>query len=253
MIFYFSGTGNSKWVAERIAEITHDEVINIAEAITKNEFRYTLKEGERIGWVLPVYSWGPAPVVCEFVRRWHVDGYTQNDYCYAVFVCGDEVGMAVPMFAKELGFVQLKAAFSVQMPNNYILLPGFDVDDKETECRKLRDAEERIADIGARVAQCSQCVDVVEGGMKWIKSKMIYPLFKKWGCMDKYFSVDESLCSRCGCCAKNCGTGNITIDDNGLPKWNGDCKMCLSCIHRCPKRAIEYGKQTEKKGRYFLK
>ena len=29
MIFYFTGTGNSRYIAERIAEITSDEVISI--------------------------------------------------------------------------------------------------------------------------------------------------------------------------------------------------------------------------------
>jgi len=35
------------------------------------------------------------------------------------------------------------------------------------------------------------------------------------------------------------------------PQWIGDnCDCCLACLHRCPKQVIQYGKRTEKKGRY---
>lgn len=37
--------------------------------------------------------------------------------------------------------------FSVQMPNNYVLMPGFDVDSKEVETDKLRKASERIQEV----------------------------------------------------------------------------------------------------------
>ena len=37
----------------------------------------------------------------------------------------------------------------------------------------------------------------------------------------------------------------------GRPVWTEDqCNMCLACINRCPAKAIQYGKKTEKRGRY---
>ena len=35
------------------------------------------------------------------------------------------------------------------------------------------------------------------------------------------------------------------------PVWDKDCTMCLACINRCPQEAIQYGKSTEKRGRYL--
>ena len=41
MIYYFSGTGNSKWVAEKIAEKTGDTLVNVAGYINNNEVSIT--------------------------------------------------------------------------------------------------------------------------------------------------------------------------------------------------------------------
>ena len=37
MVLYFSGTGNSRFVAERIAEATNDEAVDINKYIKVNE------------------------------------------------------------------------------------------------------------------------------------------------------------------------------------------------------------------------
>lgn len=56
MIFYFSGTGNSAWVARQIAKAQQEELLAIAEEINKNK-EYALKDGEKVGFVFPVYAW----------------------------------------------------------------------------------------------------------------------------------------------------------------------------------------------------
>ena len=58
MIFYFSGTGNSAWVARQLAEGQNEELLSIAMEIDRNK-AYKLKEGEKVGFVFPVYAWGP--------------------------------------------------------------------------------------------------------------------------------------------------------------------------------------------------
>lgn len=45
------------------------------------------------------------------------------------------------------------AGFSVTMPNNYVLLPGFDVDKKELEEKKLADAIPTLNQINASISR----------------------------------------------------------------------------------------------------
>jgi len=59
MIFFFSGCGNSRFIAESIAQTINEPLVFIPEAERGNRFEYTLAEGERVGFVFPIYSWQP--------------------------------------------------------------------------------------------------------------------------------------------------------------------------------------------------
>ena len=252
MIFYFSGTGNSEYVAKQLAARLGDRLVKMGDAVAHADYDYTLSEGERVGWVFPVYSWGPAPIAVEFASKVVLHGYGCNTYSYMVATCGDEVGEAVAMWRKALRGIECQAAFSVQMPNNYILLPGFDVDSKSVENAKRDAAPKRIDEIMAAVKSGSCVCDVMVGSMPRLKSRLVYPLFRRFYMSDKGFKVDRGKCTHCGLCSKVCPVGNVKMSEDATPQWDGRCEMCLSCIHRCPARAIEYSKVTRNKGRYHF-
>lgn len=253
MIFYFSGTGNSEYVARQLAERLGDNrLVAMGDALAHAQFSYTLSEGETVGWVFPVHSWGPAAVADEFARHVSLAGYSAANYCYVVATCGDECGEAVKMMRRALGSIKVNAAFSVQMPNNYILLPGFDVDSREVEQAKRNGAPERIDEVASAITRRWEVDDVVVGTLAAVKSRLVYRLFRRFYMSDKPFVAEPMLCNRCGKCARVCPVGNIEIGHDGAPRWKGKCAMCLSCIHRCPKRAIEYGKVSRSKGRYHF-
>ena len=69
MIFYFSGCGNSKHVAGTIAAGLNDTLTFIPEAAREGRYDYTLAEGERLGFVFPIYSWAPPKLVLDFVEK----------------------------------------------------------------------------------------------------------------------------------------------------------------------------------------
>lgn len=254
MIYWFSGTGNSRWVAEQLARMLDERLIDIADAASRKQFRYKLSPGECIGWVFPIYSWGPPPVVLDFIKQWHIDEYEKSHtYCYMVATCGDDVGLSVEIFARALGYIDLNAAFSVQMPNNYILLPGFDTDPAEVEHDKKERAIPRLDNIARALTRHEAITDVVTGKYKWLKSRIIRPLFLRFLMSDKRFAADATRCNSCGLCATICPMHNIALDTSGKPQWHGNCAMCLGCIHRCPHKAIQYGKITRNKGRYYFK
>lgn len=50
MIFYFSGTGNSRYVAEQIADATNEELISITKEEMNKGVSYVLQDGERVGF-----------------------------------------------------------------------------------------------------------------------------------------------------------------------------------------------------------
>lgn len=251
MVYYFSGTGNSRLVAERLSRLVNDECKLITGVNPIGE----LPEGESVGFIFPVYSWGVASEMTVFIDSlggmfWdEINRRKISVWC--VMTCGDEVALAPEMIAKTLSRhgVELESVWSVTMPNNYVLLPGFDVDPKDVEQRKLAEAPARIREIAEGIKRHSRKVDVVRGSWAWAKTKLIYPLFLRWGIFPKKWHSTAS-CVGCGICAKSCPLKNIKMAD-GVPQWGMHCCSCLACYHSCPRHAVAYGKITFKKGQYF--
>lgn len=256
MIFYFSGTSNTKHVAQQLAAKLNDHTTEVAEALAHGNTAYTLAPGESIGFAFPTYAWGLPPVFSRFIASLHLSGYSAGkSYCYMVTTCGDDIGLTAQLFAKQVAKLGLEcnSAFSVQMPNVYVCLPGFDVDPHLLEKEKLYNAERRIDEIALCIAQRRITTQVVTGKHKWLKSAVIRPLFLHFAVRDSRFRVMPDRCTHCKTCVASCPMHNITIDaPQGMPQWHGNCTMCLSCLHRCPAQAIQYGNATLHKGRYFF-
>ena len=68
MIFYFSATGNSKYVADRVAAVTGELCISIAECIKAQRFTFSPDKEEPIGILSPVYCWGLPSIMNEFLE-----------------------------------------------------------------------------------------------------------------------------------------------------------------------------------------
>ena len=233
MIFYFSGTGNSRWVAAQIASLTGDKAQDIAD-------RALDCAGERqIGFVFPVYAWGVPEPVRAFVKTL---GSTKA-FTFAICTCGSEAGHAL----KKLGLA-LDSGYSLAMPNNYII--GADVDDEATIRRKLDAAREALQTIAGEILARKPVYRVEEGALAGLKSSVVHEGFERFACSTKPFYAEES-CNGCGLCARDCPAGTITLK-NGKPVWGKACYQCLRCINACPQRAIQYGKSTKNRGRYTL-
>lgn len=48
MIFYFSATGNSKYVAERIADATGDQICSISDCLKTENLIFSLATGSQV-------------------------------------------------------------------------------------------------------------------------------------------------------------------------------------------------------------
>lgn len=252
MIFYFSGTGNSLWVASEIAKYQNEQLISIGDEIRNehNSFEYSVKENEKIGFVFPVYSWAPPAIVLSFIRKMTLHNYNHN-YLFFVCSCGDDIGFTQKIFTKTIinkGW-KVDVGFSVIMPNNYVIFPGFDTDSKEEEIKKLKESVIVVEHINTMIYDLKRDIfNCKVGSFPFIKSRIINPLFNKYAITSKPFWVSDS-CIACKKCQKVCPLGNIIV--NGKPSWGKNCTTCLACYHICPKRAIQYGNVTSKKHQYF--
>ena len=109
MIFYFSGTGNSKWVAKEIASLIKDNCIDICEL---NEVP-NIDNEEQIGFVFPIYAWGVPEVMVNFIKKLN----KTNAFTFCICTCGSEAGEALKKLSK---IYRLDSSYSIIMPSNYI-------------------------------------------------------------------------------------------------------------------------------------
>lgn len=249
MIFYISGTGNSLYAAKNIAAHNGEKLISIAAVMNSQAgpYDFTLKDREIVGFVYPVYAWAPPKKVLQFIEELNLNNYNDN-YIFSVATCGENIGNTMKVLDTCLRKrnLLLHSGFSLQMPNNYILMGN--VDSKEEERAKLTKAEATLKNINKVLEEKRRgFFEIKKGPLPGVMTALINPLFNKNAIDTKKFYANDN-CTACGICESVCNCRNIKVQDK--PRWGEKCIQCLACIHFCPVRAVQYGKGTEKKGRY---
>ena len=257
MIYYFSGTGNTRWVATEMAKLLDCEAVDICatDVDSLGTMASALKPEEPVGFAFPIHGWQPPRIMRRFVSALPHSIFAHR-YVFAVCTCGDETGKALDIFRNELKArgIQLDFCASVQMPNTYVCLPFMDTDPKPLERSKIEKARERVSDISERVRRRERGEDLVKGTAPWLLTNVVGEYFNRRMVNDRKFEADSDLCIHCGMCAKVCPVANIHYDSSSMPQWHHDntCTGCLACYHRCPRHAISFGYITRKRGQYFF-
>lgn len=254
MIVWFSGTGNSRAVAECLAGHLGEPLLRI-DASYAHSVR-SIGQQERIIWVGPVYAWRIAPVVEQALRDMPAEAGAGAVH-WLVATCGDDVG-ETPLYWRrciaERGW-QSGAVFSVPMPNTYVFLPGFDVDRPELVRAKLEAMPGRVASIGRAIAGGETDVDWVNpGSFPGLKSRVLCPPFRSRLMRPEGFKVSADRCVGCGSCARVCPLDNIRlVEPDRRPVWGSECAFCTACYQVCPVHAVSHGLWSRGKGQQMLR
>lgn len=246
MVLYFSGTGNSKYIAKKIAAALEDEIVDLNDRIKRADFsRITAKD--RLVFVTPTYAWRVPTVVSDYLEKVKFDGEKK---AWFVMNCGGEIGNASKYIEKLCDKLALEymGVVGIVMPENYIAL--FNAPDTNKAQEIIAKAEPKI----------QAAIDDIRNGVKFAKprnnlydrfmSACVNPIFFKFIVKaDDFYATDK--CVGCGLCAKLCPLNNIEIVD-GKPEWERNCTHCMACINHCPAQAIEYGEKSKGKPRYHL-
>lgn len=244
MILHFSGTGNSAYVAKRIAEVTGDDAFDIFRNL-RSGGKPRLSSDRPWVVVTPTYAWRIPHVVEDWLRRAQLAG---SKDAYFVMTCGGGNGNAAVYLRKlcdEKGLVY-HGCTAIVMPENYIAM--FDAP-AEAEAEKIIDrAEGPIMSVANAIAagrdlpeRAASATEKLQSGLV---NSMFYPLFVH----AKAFRSTDA-CVGCGACERVCPLGNVRME-SGRPRWGSDCTHCMACICRCPHEAIEYGKRSVGQPRY---
>lgn len=244
MILYFSGTGNSEYVANRIGKAINDEVINLFDKIKNHDY---LEMNSKRPWIIvvPTYAWRIPRIVQDWIMK---TNFTGSNDIYFVMTCGDNIGNAYSYLKKlcndkKLHYMGCK---EIVMPENYIAM--FTAPAKEEALQIINKAEividEAIKCIKNHEVISQPSVSIADKISSGIVNDIFYPVFVH----DKKFYATDA-CIACGQCVNVCPLSNIVMKNN-KPVWNNHCTHCMACICKCPVKAIEYGKKSKGKERY---
>ena len=246
MVLYFSGTGNSRYAAQRIADTLDDQLLSMNDRIKAGDAS-PVKTDERLVIVTPTYAWRIPRLVEDWLRRTEFPGAKR---VWFVMTCGGEIGNAAKYnhaLCREKQLADMGTA-QIVMPENYIAM--FNAPQAE-EARQIVAKAEPDIDRAASAIAAGQAFPARRNNLSGrFMSGPVNPIFYTVFVKAKAFAAGDA-CTGCGQCARLCPTNNITIQ-NGRPVWGGSCTHCMACICRCPAEAIEYGKKSVGKPRYHF-
>jgi len=226
-VFYFSGTGNSLFIAKEINESLSNpgELIPIAKYIHESAV-YT--DAEMIGFVFPVYMGSVPWVVKDFIKKIKPQS---PPYIFAVATFNSHTMDCMPILS---GF--LKSCSMDLSLGEAIVMPGnAKSSSPEENGKRIEASAQRIIEIAKKIN--NQIVEPQSVSAKIAKKAVSYRK-KPSGSFTKYKLLPS--CNGCGMCKRVCPMANIELN-NKKPSWGDNCAACLACFHWCPQNAIKWG------------
>lgn len=230
---YFSGTGNSKFVAELFAAEMGCECHSIEE---KADFGGLIQSADAVAFVYPIYGSRVPRIMREFVKAHtgELNGKKLVILCTQLMFSGDGARCFTDLLPK--GTYTVAYAEHYNMPNN---VNNFRVLHRTSE-RTVRRLVKKSRRKTARI-----CADIRNGRIRKRGFNIVSRLF---GLMQGMWMpmLEQGMmrsvriggdCTGCGLCVKRCPMHNLTLLD-GRAEAGGNCTSCYRCSNLCPERAI---------------
>lgn len=243
VLYYFSGTGNTMWVANKIKENFKSYGIDISLINMESEKPINIKcyDFMIIGSV--VYSGLEPKIVNDFLKKLPDTKKRIKTIVYSTQA--SKSSSAILSMAKKLtqkGY-DIVIQSAIRMPNDRYFILG-KKSSLEEEKEILGRSSEKIKELtklfieNKRLKECNSKIKMSFGR---IYGKFLRNSLPK---LSKNITASKE-CIKCGLCLRNCPKSNITFE-NGRAVFHSKCMLCLRCIYVCPINAIRYkGKRIE--------
>ncbi len=247
VIFYFSGTGNTWWVSEKLAELlsrgeTVAEAVSI-EKITATEADELVASADLCGFGYPVYGSDIPLIMVDFIMSLSpVEKKEAFIFCTQWKFSGDGARTGWEFLA-DRGF-SLRWGEHFFMPNNvcitaFAFLPY--TNNKFLIRKRLNKTEKKIVRFRDLIEKNENHFTGFNNFSMKLGSLQRVPFRKAIHKFRDIIKVDEKKCTDCGLCVELCPSDNLYYDENndGIIKTKGSCVMCLRCYNFCPVSAIK--------------
>lgn len=247
--FYFSGTGNTKWVAEQfnisIAKSGHQARLYPVESLKKgpnNLLKDIFEESDCLGFATPIYGANLPPIMRSLFAFLTEALKEEPSGLKSVFMISTfgYVNALGPFEAKKFldkKHLKLTAYVNIRMCNNV-----------STDKHRAKIIEKEKLDQRKKQAQkkIEVLVNRLLSSKKYIRGigPYLLPGFlirRKTGPAVqnhyKHLGVQLKTCSQCMRCIDNCPTQSIRMIDQKF-EFSDGCTSCMRCYNFCPTCSI---------------
>lgn len=233
VMLYFSGTGNSKYIANLFSKNMDAKCYSIEEKI---DFDQVIKEHNTIGFCYPIYGSCVPRIMREFVIK-YVEKLKNKKliiFCTQLMFSGDGARIFMDLLPDGYGNVIYAEHFN--MPNNICNINIFPIKNGEETKKYLKVANKKMNSV---------CDDLKKGkvkkrGFNKLSSFLGKSQSSHWPEIEENnkgsVKVDND-CIKCKLCVRICPMKNLDSNHKGIIQ-NNNCIVCYRCVNACPKKAI---------------
>jgi len=232
-MLYFSGTGNSKYIAELFSQIKKVECYSIEESV---DFESIISTEDTIAFCYPIYMSRVPRIMREFVAK-HMDALKGKKiiiFCTQLILSGDGTRAFAKLFPKNhIDIIYTEHFF---MPNNMpdiFILP----------IASKKSIEKYLARTKRKMEKVCNNIDsgkIKKRGFNIISRLLGVPQSIFFGATERRANHSVSIdsdCTNCGVCIMICPMNNFSAEGDKIIN-NHNCTICYRCINACPKKAI---------------
>ncbi|GAU78318.1 EFR1 family ferrodoxin [Fusibacter sp. 3D3] len=230
-LYYFSGTGNTYYIAKKIAHSFSDsKLIPIGSLNLESPVK---TNAQNIGIVFPVYFYDAPKIVKRFLEKIEL---SDQPYVFLIANYGAGGGNALANCTSILNarHIGVSSTFSFVLPDNSIIFPT----PKAKMPQMLTDADHEIDKTIQSLLNHEKGKLPTQKIATHLVSSFMQKLSTSYLEFNK-LNIDKAKCTNCGLCSKVCPVDNITTSST-YPQMNHKCEMCFSCLHHCPEEAIRF-------------
>lgn len=255
IIYYFSGTGNTWWIAntlqQQLIEHGHQVKCYSIETLTTEDVMKQVNAAEHIILGFPVYgSTAPRPMM-DFIQRFPAATNRQSISIFATqaMASGDSAYHIGQLFARK-GY-ELKQTKHFIMMNNFHI-PKFRFYRPKNDYRLDKLLQKTLPKVGGFAEEISndhKHIRGVNAVCHLLGDLQRSHIDKVISLVSKEFKVDTARCIKCGKCQRICPTQNIEMCQDTY-QFGNKCTVCLRCYSQCPTSAILIGEGTKNEHKY---
>lgn len=231
LMLYFSGTGNSEYIAQHFAAHMGADCHSIEEDV---DFAALLHTTDTVAVCYPIYASCVPRILRDFVTT-HSLVLAEKKliiFCTQMMFSGD----GARAFARLIPDCDDRVLYAehFNMPNNISNFWLFPVREGERR-RKQRAADRKL------VRACRNIQSDIVKRRGWGSFSALLGKLQNAHWLDieekqrGSFTVDGD-CNRCGLCVHRCPVQNLELSKDGVTQKN-NCILCYRCVNLCPQKA----------------